>query len=175
MGTLDGMIPLMLAKQEEENTAPTLGLLVVSGGYAGAARAGVITDVEAFAKTVEWAIKARDGFKEVVLDDLRRVLIGDGWTTEGRNHGELALKFDAFLDTGFKPEFRDGGNQVQHAMAGIYIRALYGWLRSKLPYWMEDEDQDLALYRAAFDIGDLLQFNQPIENLPKLIRDRLGA
>jgi hypothetical protein len=193
MGQLDALIPLQVEEEWEANTFPTWGLSAAAGAFANVARAGKMTDIQAFAESARWAIRGRLGenviaadrsegavvygnpYTRIVLNDLRRVLIGDGWTSHERNHGEFALHFNAFLDTGFKPEFPDGGNQVQHAMAGIYIRCVHGWLASKVPYLMEDEDADLALYREAFEIGDMLAFLRPIEDLPDLIIHRLGA
>jgi hypothetical protein len=182
-------IESMLERELEENWLPTWQLRVMADAWARLARAKQITDIQGFAQTVRSAITLRIGdgsaahtfvpgataYTNAILNDLRRVLIGDGWTNQGRNHGQFALGFEAFLDTGFKPEFRDGGNQVQHAMAGIYIRCVDGLFASKVPYWMEDEEPDLALYRAAFEIGDLLAFSRPIGDLPDLILARLGV
>jgi hypothetical protein len=173
MGTMDAMIVPVV--EQEQDTLPTLQLMTAAGAFAGAARAKAMTDIEAFARSVDFAIQARNGLTPVILDDLRRVLIGDSWTEHGRNHGDFALKFNSFLDTGFKKEFRDDSNQVQHAMAGIYIRGTYGLFASMVPYWMEDGKADLALYEAAFEIGDMLNLGHSVHELPDLIRTRLGA
>jgi hypothetical protein len=191
MGTMDYMISWDIESRLEDDVFPTWELKGWAGAWAGLARAKQITDLQGFAETVRAAIRLRIGDGEdagngmmqgtninpsamAVLNDLRRVLIGDGWTTNGRNHGDFALQYNAFLDTGFKPEFRDGGNQVQHAMAGIYLQCLH-WEVAKFAYWQEDEDADLALYRATFQIGDMLSSGTPIGRLPGLILSRLAA
>jgi hypothetical protein len=87
-----------------------------------------------------------------MVDDLTAVLIGDGLRNSERNTGPYALPFQAFLDSGFKAEYKDGGNQVQHAMAGI----LTGY-RGRLPSWaaqiLEDEAPDQGLYDVTIPLG----------------------
>ena len=113
---------------------------------------------------------------ELYLDDLKSVLIGDGWTNTERNYGKYALPYNSFLDTGFKQQFRDGGNQVQHAMAGIYISNVFGLAGRVFAHWQEDEDADLALYDATFTIGrDLDGHKSNFTKLPNMIRTRLAA
>jgi len=184
MGTLDGAIGPGYTSYalDKESIWRRIKLKVFAQSVADSARQGTITDLEGFARVASAAAApfqkpGDDAVSEVrceaYLEDLRRVLIGDGWHAL-RNHGKYALPFNAFRDSGFKPEFRDGGNQVQHAMAGIYITYIYGFYARHYAYWREKEAPDLALYDATFQIGlDIDGSNFTL--LPIIIRNRLGA
>ena len=147
-----------------------------------AVKASKMNDLEAFADIATFATvpfidfrsQWQDAYFFGYLEDLRRVLIGDGFTNTERNTGTFALGFNAFHDSGFKKEFQDGGNQVQHAMAGIYISSTYGFLGRRFTYYLEDEAPDLALYRTSFDIGSDLNSDN-FRTLPSLIRSRIGV
>jgi len=190
MGTLDGMIvPGYTRYGLDEGDASvsrrtTLKAFAVS--MSAMARKGTITDIEGFIRIAAVAatpfqiMMARDGtslsyvYCEVYLEDLRRVLIGDGFTTTERNHGKYALGFQAFMDTGFKPEFRDNSNQVQHAMAGIYISFKYGLAGRMFARHQEDEEADLRLYDVTFDIGSDLDGSN-FTSLPSMLKQKLAV
>jgi hypothetical protein len=159
-------------------------LKVFAQSMADSARKGTITDLEGFARVAYQASipfrkagveKYDDDFQcREYLEDLRRVLIGDGLRSSERNHGRFALGFNAFRDTGFKPEYQDGGNQVQHAMAGIYISHEYSVYGRQLALYLEKEAPDLALYAVTFQIGiDIDGSNFTL--LSTIIRNRIGA
>lgn len=186
MGTLDSQIKPGYTQYILDSGAVSVTRRNSLKGYALAlakqARQSKITDLDGFVSVATYALlpfqdkdrDIQDSLFRVYLEDLRLVLIGDGFTTTERNSGKYALGFNAFHDTGFKKEFQDGGNQVQHAMAGIYISAVYGFFGRKFTYWREDEDPDLALYRVAFDIGDELSGDN-FRNLPQMIKTRIGG
>jgi hypothetical protein len=196
MGTLDSLIVPGYTKDILGSDAESEGrrnrLKVFAQAAAKSARKGTITDLEGFAQVAAFAISpfqimdaaSNSGgifdlgeiYIELYLDDLKSVLIGDGWTNTERNYGKYALPYNSFLDTGFKPEYRDGGNQVQHAMAGIYISNIFGITGRVFAHWQEDEDADLALYDATFKIGrDLDGHKSNFAKLPNMIRTRLAA
>jgi hypothetical protein len=199
MGSLDYMLPwsqqagqvaLDEAAAYDEATSDSTrmyALKTFAEAMAGSARKGTITDGEGFVRVARQAARSVSTLSEVsggsgtlrlrvMMHDLKRVLIGDGWTSKERNTGKFALQFQAFLDTGFKPEFRDRSNQVQHAMAGIYL----GW---GFPSWptvwfvkrQEDGAADLRLYDATFPIGRTLRRGDNYARLPDLIKDELLA
>ncbi|MEP6849224.1 MAG: hypothetical protein ABI999_10240 [Acidobacteriota bacterium] len=184
MGTLDGMIVPGYTKygleEGEAADARRTSLKNYALSLSRIVKASGMTDLEAFANVALFASlpfsntkHIQDILCEVYLEDLRRVLIGDGFTTNERNSGKFALGFNAFHDSGFKKEYQDGGNQVQHAMAGIYISFRYGFLGRRFVYHQEDEDADLALYRVTFDIGSDLDGDN-FRSLPSMIRARIG-
>jgi hypothetical protein len=158
-----------------ENTMPTLQLKMFAMFQAGNARAKRTTDLRAFCDTVRAAVDFRGAkaggpiLTSVVLSDLQRVLIGDGWTDKQRNHGPFALQANSFLDSGFRKAFQDGGNQVQHAMAGIFIRYIFGRAVSWYVKHSEDEEADRALYNASFDVGGELARTDDVAVLPQHI------
>jgi len=149
MGTLDSLIVPGYTKDILGSDAESEGrrnrLKVFALATAKSARKGTITDVEGFAQVAAFAISpfqimdaaSNSGgifdlgeiYIELYLDDLKSVLIGDGWTNTERNYGKYALPYNSFLDTGFKQQFRDGGNQVQHAMP-VFISATSSALRA---------------------------------------------
>ena len=186
MGTMDSQIVPGYSRYVGDTGAGSVTrrnkLKTFALAVAQQARAKVITDLEGFVGVAIFASlpfsgldhDLRYGEYKNYLQDLRRVLIGDGFTTSERNSGDYALPFQAFLDSGFKPEFQDGGNQVQHAMAGIYISDEYGFLGEKFVKHQEDEAADLALYDAAFEIGSNINKDN-FKLLPFMIRDRLRA
>jgi hypothetical protein len=201
MGQLDSLLPgsqqAWQAAQEESRvygwatSEPTRKTVLKNFAMAVAAMAkqGRISDGEGFVRVARQAVSLVRGLEEipggykfdslkasVMMDDLKRVLIGDGWTSSERNTGKYALPFGAFSDVGFKPEFRDSSNQVQHAMAGIYL----GWAFPSWPtQWFvkrqEDGAADLRLYHATFPIGQELRGRWNYVRLPDLIKERLLA
>lgn len=175
MGQLDGYLPwsgkagqTALKRAEAERAATSesarkLRLRQFALDLAGKARKGDQSDGAGFVQVVEFAAASVAKIEEVpgsvglravvMMDDLKRVLIGDGFTSNERNTGQFALPYNSFRDTGFKESFRDGGNQVQHAMAGIYISFAYGWFGEKFVMNQEEEPKDIALYEATFPLG----------------------
>ena len=158
-----------------QNVQPIIRLKFFATNRAANARKKNTTDLKAFCETVQAAIDfrgAKDGgpiLTSVILTDLQRVLIGDGWTPKERNHGPFALPFNSFRDLGFRKVFQDGGNQVQHAMAGIFIRYFFNRFAAAYVKHGEDEVADRALYDAAFDIGRELSRTDDVSRLPQYI------
>lgn len=189
MGTLDGMIVPGYTRygldEGEASVTRRTSLKVFANSMSAMARKGNITDIEGFirvasvaatpfqAMMVQNGTSLADVYCEVYVEDLRRVLIGDGFTTSERNHGQYALRFQAFMDTGFKPEYRDNSNQVQHAMAGIYISFKYGFLGRRFAIHQEDEEPDLRLYDVTFDIGSDLNGSN-FTSLPTMLKEKLA-
>lgn len=186
MGTMDSMIPYGYTRDnlEQYSKKRLLPLKTYAQTIASYARYSYITDLDGFVAVTAFAAAFfQNGVKEkeikkayfrTYLEDLKRVLIGDGFTNSERNLGTYALHFQAFLDTGFKKEFQDGGNQVQHAMAGIYISAVYGLLGREYIEYMEDSAADLGLYKATFEIGKKLD-GENFRSLPVMIKSSLGV
>lgn len=120
----------------------------------------VISDCTAFSNILSYAASqfpaANELGVEAMMEDLRSVLIGNGLENTQRNSGPYALRFQAFLDTGFKEKFRDGGNQVQHAMAGLYVSYTYGFVGTAPAMLIEDSEQDKEVYRVTFKLGSAL-------------------
>lgn len=94
-----------------------------------------------------------------MIDDLVAVLIGEGMTNEGRGRGtHFAGQVTGAL--GFKGHLRDPWNQIQHAMAGVAVGYRYGKLGEWFARWVEEEEQDDALYVAACPLGRWLSWNR---------------
>ena len=144
----------------EKEVARRNMLKVYAETLANQARANTSTDCKGFSLVVSFAASqfpdANDLGVQAMVEDLKSVLIGDGLENAQRNRGKYALRFQAFHDTGFKDKFCDGGNQVQHAMAGIYISYMYGWAGEISAMAIEDSQADKELYRATFKLGSAL-------------------
>jgi hypothetical protein len=145
---------------------------------AGQARNQVTTDCRAFSLILSFAAtqfpNANNLGVEAMMEDLKSVLIGSGLENTQRNTGTYALRFQALLDTGFKEKFRDGGNQVQHAMAGLYVSYAYGWVGTLPAMLIEDCEQDAEVYRVTFKLGSALNAGN-YTLLPNQIMTEMGA
>jgi hypothetical protein len=145
-----------------------IGMRAATGRHRDAAGKVVkprwITSCEACARTAEFAAnviyygKSDPTPSATLVGDLFSVLVGDGFA-----HGRASGEFYAghFGDSGFKEKFRDaGGNQVQHAMAGIAVGFAWHSFASKpallLSEWSTPGEQDSLLYEAAFALGETL-------------------
>ncbi len=89
------------------------------------------------------------------LADLQAVLIGNGLTPgEGRGQGpNFGGQFGA---SGFKQQFVDRSNQVQHATAGIAIGACYPQAILGVyaqEFLQEGLGPDIYLYNTTFGLG----------------------
>lgn len=82
--------------------------------------------------------------KTTMLLDLQVVLVGDGLRF-GRGTGRY-FAGNIRGSQGFKPQFRDDFNQIQHAVAGLLISHKFGWLGYKYAKLREEELQDDLLY-----------------------------
>lgn len=105
------------------------------------------------------------------MEDLKLVLIGEG-LLGGRGKGtHFVGNFRGA--TGFKSELQDPYNQVQHAMAGLYIGYSYVLPLRWGVLWLEEEEQDDLLYKATFKIGkDLKDSN--LSELPQKLSAAIG-
>ena len=123
------------------------------------AKAQTVTDCEAFLTILQRAAVQVSGGKHPavrMIDDLKAVLIGVGLRDDNRNTGPYALEYGAFADSGFKAEFKEGGgNQVQHATAGLVL-GFSGKLEGWIAQFIEDVEADDLLYDAALPLGDSL-------------------
>lgn len=186
MGTMDHMIIVEARRRAMAQAQRTAALQSYAYGLSRSALEGGLSDGESFARIVDYAgllvshlgplpSAPEDMAAYVMLEDLRRVLIGDGFSRSHRNHGEFALRFGAFGDSGFRPDFQDGGNQVQHAMAGIYFGYHYGaGAARRLMTWQDDGEADRRLYDATFPIGAAIT-DANFRNLAGTIRRLLLA
>lgn len=142
------------------------------------ARSKAITDCKAFSLILTFAVaqfpNANDFGVEAMMEDLKSVLIGSGLENNQRNTGTYALKFQALLDTGFQEKFRDGGNQVQHAMAGLYISYMYDFVGTVPAMAIEDSQQDKEVYNTTFKLGSALNAGN-YALLPSQIMTELGV
>jgi hypothetical protein len=91
---------------------------------------------------------------------------------KGRNRGPC---FAGHVDgaDGFRSALRDDGNQIQHAMAGIYIGYRYGWLGCAYVKWREHELQDDRLYDATCPLGRKLT-DENYKDLARNLRKAIG-
>jgi hypothetical protein len=153
-------------------------LKIYAEALAKQARGKTITDCRAFSLILTFAAaqfpNANDLGVEAMMEDLRSVLIGSGLENSQRNTGTYALKFQALRDTGFQEKFRDGGNQVQHAMAGLYISYMYGWVGTKPAMLIEDSQPDKEIYYVTFKLGSALNAGN-YTLLPSQIMTELGV
>lgn len=116
---------------------------------------------------------------EMVMEDLKWVLIGAGLRAHDRNKGPYFV--GRFTSTGFRKEFQEPPdrpgeavpNQVAHAMAGLYIGSQLGPLVAGYAMFRENAKEDLALYRATFALGTGLS-DTHLGLLPGQIRWALG-
>lgn len=109
-------------------------------------QAGSISSCEAMATLTEQAQPAYSCLlnddEEGMAEDLSHVLSGvNEWAT-----GTDGSQVRGFGDSGFKPEFQDGSNQVQHFMGGLQAGSQYGGAAFFLHDWLRpDSPQDSAL------------------------------
>ncbi len=146
--------------------------------WANNSRDGFTTDCQAFSLIVSYAVaqfrSADDLGVEAMMEDLRSVLIGEGLENAQRSKGPYALRWASLMDTGFGEKFRDGGNQVQHAMAGLYISYMYGLVGTVPARLMEDSRPDREIYKVTFRLGNQLNAKNYMQ-LPIQIMRELGA
>ncbi len=117
---------------------------------------------KAFANVLNEAIQDSHDQKNparYMMENLRKVLIGDGLTSKNRSKGPcFAGNFKG--SKGLKDEFRDNSDQIQHAFAGAYIGYKYGLFACKLiEIFVEDSEVDKKLYRATCPIGYSLLYS----------------
>ncbi|MFQ5541710.1 MAG: RHS repeat domain-containing protein, partial [Candidatus Binatia bacterium] len=115
---------------------------------------GSVSDCRALVYLISLATALNTSSDDTVAD-LQAVLIGEG-LTPGERRGKGRFFVGGFGASGFKQEFVDPYNQVQHAMAGIVIGFRYNWLVQRYVLLQEREPQDRALYRATFPLGGRL-------------------
>lgn len=146
--------------------------------WANNARDGFTTDCQAFSLVLSFAVaqfrNADDLGVEAMMEDLRSVLIGEGLENAQRSKGPYALRWASLMDTGFGEKFRDGGNQVQHAMAGLYISYMYGFVGTVPAKLMEDSKPDREIYKVTFRLGNQLNAKN-YTHLPIEVMSGLGA
>ena len=109
---------------------------------------------DALANIIDKAAELVDGEDrpaEVMREDLKLILIGED-LQNGRNRG-FHFAGRPQNAQGFREELRDPGNQIQHAMAGVYIGSRYGRLGCMGARLLEREPQDDRLYMATCPLG----------------------
>ena len=105
---------------------------------------------------VQYYIGIFNNDEETYVEDVAYILAGvNEWATksDGTQVGQ-SPSYGGFSDSGFKPEFKDGSNQVQHFSAGVmagfqygrYAYMLHGILRP-------DSPQDEALNNESTWLG----------------------
>ena len=93
-----------------------------------------------------------------IMDQLKEVFVGDGVSRNQRSKGHC---FGGRLNgaTGFKTELKDTGNQVQHAVAGIWASYHFGsigcWIMNARESAGSDP-QDLKLNEITCRLGKIL-------------------
>lgn len=110
-----------------------------------------------FVEGIEEAIRQSEGNPdqfEKTMENLKDVFIGDD-LTDNRSKGPC-FSGQLLGATGFRENLRDRGNQVQHAMAGVWIGYKYGSVGCALAKWRESEPQDDRLYDATCPLGSNL-------------------
>lgn len=161
----DAALQHMIKQQQEDLHTESLDavirktrLKVFAESLAAAVKNKDLTDCEAFAQIIEYdaSLVSQDAFAAfTMVHDLTRVLIGDGLRDgSGRGKGPFVVK--GFKATGFKKEYWDKYNQVQHAMAGIYIGYHHNFFIKQYVLLQEDQPQDDRLYEATFALGESL-------------------
>lgn len=127
---------------QRKNTIRAIAL-----GMAERVRIGEICSAHAMAEIWGHASSFYLGFnndEESYVEDLAYILAGvNEWAsnTDGTQVGRTI-----FSDSGFKPEFKDGSNQVQHFAAGVAAGFQYGryvWIGHRII--RPDSSQDTAL------------------------------
>lgn len=161
----------------KENARRT-NLMNYARTWADNARKGWTTDCQAFSLILSFAVaqfpNANDLGVEAMMEDLKSVLIGNGLENSQRSTGPFALRWAALSDTGFKEKFRDGGNQVQHSMAGLYISYIYGFVGTTPAMLIEDSQPDKEIYRVTFRLGSDLNAGNYMQ-LPNQIMIEMNA
>ncbi len=146
--------------------------------WANSSRDGFTNDCQVFSLILSYAVakfpNANDLGVEAMIEDLGSVLIGEGLENNQRSRGPYALRWASLMDTGFGEKFRDGGNQVQHAMAGLYISYMYGFMGTVPARLMEDSKPDREIYKVTFKIGGALNAKN-YTHLPLQVMSGLGA
>jgi len=102
-----------------------------------------------------------------LIGDLSLVIIGDN-PYYSRGTGKYFSR-NVNGAKGFKSEFVDRFNQIQHAMAGIYFGFYLTWPVRQYILYLETEEQDDRLYEATFALGNSLN-DQNYKNIPDRIR-----
>ena len=123
---------------------------------------------------VNEAIKEAEETKDPsnnLMENLKKVLIGDG-KTDGRGHGPC-FAGNIFGSEGFKEDLRDQFNQIQHAMAGLYIGYKYGYFACGLAILQDPQIQDKKLYQATCPLGKNLN-NTNYKEIGLKLREAIG-
>ncbi len=129
---------------------------------------------DALANIINKAVELVTGLEHpahAMREDLKFVLIGENLTSR-RGQGEY-FAGDVKGANGFRRELRDSHNQMQHAMAGIYIGNRYGRVGCGYVMWREQEPQDDLLYEKTCPLGYSLS-NENYEDLGGQLRDKIG-
>ena len=106
-----------------------------------------------------------------LISDIKAVLIGRNMTICRGKGAYFAGNIEGA--EGFKNEYQDPWNQVQHAIAGIVIAYQYGKTGEVFVKLLEGELQDILLYEATFPLGDTLNDDNYTE-LPKKFFDAIS-
>jgi hypothetical protein len=131
---------------------------------------------QGFAELIELAVAFSAGQAnqvETVVEDLKAVLIGDSLVTgHGRSQGPF-FKGNSAGAKGFKPELRDNYDQVQHAMAGLYMGYRLPSPALSLVMGTDGEMQDAKLYGVMMGLGRGLTAER-LHSLPAAVRRVMG-
>jgi len=106
-----------------------------------------------------------------IMEDLK-ILIGED-LRGGRGKGRYFVgSFRGAI--GFRRKLRDDYNQVQHAMAGLYIDFSHNRFVQWYVLWQESEPQDDRLYEATFPLGRSLN-DSNVGTLPARVHAPSGT
>jgi RHS repeat-associated protein len=133
-------------------------------------------DAYALKMIAEAAVTLTQGLKDqakVVMNDLFRVVVGDGYTGDARGSGAyFAGNFKG--SEGFRKELRDPYNQPQHAIGGLKLAFDYGALgegaamAGEMLQWpfAGAQPQDIRLYGAVFPVAESLKNGGDLNSFP---------
>ncbi len=140
---------------ERPDTATEQALRQQAEALAASVQAGDLTACEAAARLYETAVAADDpadaigwvAARSQVLAAVRPSLVG----------GSAGTEVQGFDDSGFRPEFRDGSNQVRHLAAAVQAGASLGTAARVVHRVLRpDSPQDTALNDVATGLGAAL-------------------
>ncbi|WP_198011648.1 hypothetical protein [Roseovarius nubinhibens] len=117
---------------------------------------------------------------EMIIEDLKEVFVGESIHGRWRGTGDFFYGNVIDIDgrrinegSGFRDEFQDNTDQINHTFGGIWGSFHYGIVPETITNLRENGEEDLLINYVTFPIGNLLN-NENIGYLPQLLATGLS-
>jgi hypothetical protein len=117
---------------------------------------------------------------EMIIEDLKEVFVGDSIHGRWRGTGDYFYGNEIDIDgrrindgSGFREEFQDNTDQINHVFGGIWGSFHYGIVPEIITNLNESGEEDLLINYVTFPIGNLID-NESIGDLPQLLATGLS-